>query len=326
MKKAISLLISFIIFSSLSAQVVYQEAAARELNSNRKPLHGVFIKFEDAGSANSDDKGNFRLAFQDKEAGDVIFLEDIKKSGYQLVNRKDFEVTKISNTNSLGADVILAKTGVLDAAKKEYYGVSDRALLAGVEKEKSALKTKLKTAQLNQEEYFGQLQVLQEQYDQQQKSLDALAAKFARINFDDVEPIYQDALELFKSGKVAEAIAKLEGADPAKRTAEIIREEKRIANAQADLDNQKAELADEKKKQIAAIRLLADMYNVNFDPEKAEAQYDQLLLLDSTNLEILQQAADFYREQHRYDKAKKTIPQNHSTPSSRIPASSKSIW
>ena len=61
--------------------------------------------------------------------GDIIFLEEIRKSGYELVNEKDFEIVKISNTNQLGVDVILAERGVVDAAKKEYYEVSDSALL-----------------------------------------------------------------------------------------------------------------------------------------------------------------------------------------------------
>ena len=308
MKNAIAFLTTFFILSFLSAQPISQKGMTRELNSDRQPISGVFIKFEDAPSTNSDANGLFALTFKGKKAGDVIFLEDIKKRGYELVNRKDFEVTKITNTDQLGADIILAKAGVVDAAKKEYYDVSDKALLAGFEKEKNNLKEKLKKAEVGQKAYFDQLTALQEQFDRQKNSLDALAEKFARVNFDDVAPIYEEALLLFKAGKVDEAIAKLESTHPTQRTAEIIQEEKRLTDAQIDLDAQKTELAAEKKKQISAVRLLADMYNVNFDPEKAETQYDQLLLLDSTNLEILQEAADFYREQHRYDKAKQTYP------------------
>ena len=127
--------------------------------------------------------------------------------------------------------------------------------------------------------------------------------KFSRINFDDVDVIYQEALNLYKAGKINEAITKLESANPSRRTADIIKEEKRIAEAQKELDAQKAALATEKKKQIAAVRLLADMYSINFDSQKAENQYDELLLLDSTDLAILQDAGDFFYERHRYDKA-----------------------
>ena len=149
---------------------------------------------------------------------------------------------------------------------------------------------------------------MQEAFETQQQNLDALAEKFARINFDDVEPYYEEALKLFKDGKVDEAIEKLESANPAQRTEQILKEEKRIVDARAELDSQWVALEREKKKQIEAVRLLADMYSLKFDPVKAEAQYDQLVRLDSTDLDILWNAANFYRENHRYDKALRLYP------------------
>ncbi len=188
--------------------------------------------------------------------GDLIFFTEIKKAGYELVNGKDLEILKISNTERLGEDIILAKAGVVDAAKKEYYGISDKALLAGFEKEKRLLRERLQKKELEQQEYLNQVTALQEQYDQQKQNLDALAEKFARVNFDDVTPVYQEALQLFKVGKIKEAIANLESINPAKRTEEIIKEEKRIVGAQAELDAQRAALAKEKQQQIANLRLL----------------------------------------------------------------------
>jgi len=306
MKNILSLLAFCALVAPLFAQI--QTGMVREQNSKRRPIGGVQVTFADAVPTNSDDAGNFRLAFQGKKAGDLIFFSEIKKSGYELVNSKDLEILKISSTDRLGEDIILAKTGVVDAAKKEYYGISDKALLAGFEREKKALRDKLQKNELEQQDYLNQLTALQEQYDLQKQNLDALADKFAKINFDDMTPVYQEALELFKTGKINEAIAKLESINPAKRTEDIIKEERRIAAAQAELDAQKTALAKEKQQQIANLRLLADMYSVQFDPAKAESQYDQLLSLDSADLEILQDAANFYRENHRYKKALRTLP------------------
>ena len=165
------------------------------------------------------------------------------------------------------------------------------------------MRKQVQKAQLSQQKYIDSLTVLQEVYQRQQESLDALAERFARVNFDDVEPYYEEALTLFKAGKIDQAIAVLESANPAQRTEQILAEEKRIAQAKAEISAQEVALAKEKKKQIDAVRLLADMYSLSFDPIKAEAQYDQLIQLDSTDLEILQDAADFYRENHRYRKA-----------------------
>ncbi len=307
MKNVITLLFSLVFILPLSAQKI-QKSMVREQNSGKKTVPGAQVVFSEANPVISDNDGYFTLKFPRKKAGEWVFLEDVQKSGYELVNKKDIEQVKLSADDRLGVDIILAPAGKLDAARREYYDISDKALLAGFEREKKALRDKLQKAQLNQQEYEEKYQNLQTQYDQQQQQLTQLADKFARVNFDDVSPVYQEALELYKAGHIDQAIAKLESINPAKRTEEIIKEEKRIGEAQKELDAQRAALETQKRQQIANLRLLADMYNADFDPAKAEAQYDQLLRLDSTDLEILWDAANFYKDNHRYEKALYVCP------------------
>ena len=88
----------------------------------------------------------------------------------------------------------------------------------------------------------------------------------------------------------------------------MIGQEKQDADDQAKLDARKQATAKSKESVIAQLRLLADMYSLKFNPAKAEALFDGLLRLDSTDLSILQDAADFYRENHRYDKALRVLP------------------
>lgn len=197
---------------------VTQDGQVRELNSGKKAIPGAQIIFSDASSEVPDAAGNFRLRFQNKKPGDLIFKERIHKAGYELVNEKDFEIVKISNTDKLGVDVTLAIAGTVDAAKKIYYDVSDKALFAGFEREKKVLRGRLQQAKMTQQKYLDKLTTLQKAYDQQQQNLDALAEKFARVNFDDVEPFYEQALQLFKEGQNDEAIEVLENANPAQRT------------------------------------------------------------------------------------------------------------
>ncbi|MEL6626620.1 MAG: tetratricopeptide repeat protein, partial [Bacteroidota bacterium] len=290
----------------LPAQIT-QEGMAREINSGKKPLGGVFIQFEDAPSKTTDEAGAFSLTFQNKRVGDLIFLKEIRKNGYELVNRKDFEVTKISNGERLGVDIILAKEGYVDAAKKEYYEVSDKALYASFEREKASLRRKLKEAKFTQAEYLSKLDTLQARYDIQKLNLDRLADQFARVNFDDVVPLYKKALELFKVGKVDSSMKLLEDADLIARTSELL---KKKVNYEEALKETKEDIQDA----IDPIRLLAELYIVEFEIQKAEALYDQLLLLDSTDLEILREVASFYEEQRIYDKALKVLPKIQSHP------------
>jgi tetratricopeptide (TPR) repeat protein len=290
MNRLIAFFALSVLCSSTSSQI--QNGKVREQNSRCHPISGAEVLFVDAVPTASDNDGNFRLAFEGKKPGDLVFFAEIRKHGYELVNGKDLEILKISSSNRLGEDIIMAEAGTVDAAKKEYYGVSDKALLASFDKKYRALQEGLKNAELGQKEYLDQLTALQEQFDRQKQSLDALADKFARVNFDDVDSLYREGLELFKAGNIEACKKNLEDAHLVEGTNLLLQERLRIERGI--------------KGRIPAIKLQAQAYLLTFESGKAEALYDQLVLLDSTDLAILSESADFYRAQNRYDKAKQT--------------------
>jgi len=295
-------ILTFLVFSSPSYALV-QNGLVREQNSGKTAIGGVQIIFNDAVPTTSDDYGKFRLLFNTKKPGDFIFVNEITKNGYELVNKKELEILKTSNSDQLGQDIILAKAGKIEAAKKEYYNISDKALLSGFEKEKKSLQSQLQRLQISQTEYLDKFTTLQEQYDKQKQALDQLADKFARVNFDDVEPLYLEALELFKAGKILETQKKLEGADLLHRADQRIKERERIASAKSEIEQQDADNKKGTQQDILAIQLLVQTYLLEFNYDKAEALYDRLVLLDNTNLDILQETADFYQQIQRYEKA-----------------------
>jgi tetratricopeptide (TPR) repeat protein len=301
MKKILLIFPLLIIALSSLAQV--QKGTVRLQSSGKKAVSGVQILYSDAKASESDAGGVFRLAFAGKKPGDLIFLERIHKSGYEVVNTKELEISKISSGDYLQKDIVLAIAGTLEAAKREYYQISDKALTASFEREKQTLKAQLQQVKLNQQEYLRKYDELQKQFDQQKKNLDALAEKFARTNFDDVSQFYKEALVLFKAGKVEDAIKKLEGANLMSEADKVIKEEKRLAVLQQELNEQKEKTQTQKKQTIQALELNADIYVLRYETAKAEAIYEALLRLDSTNLEIIQKVAEFYKTNHRYEKA-----------------------
>jgi hypothetical protein len=171
------------------------------------------------------------------------------------------------------------------------------------------LRTALQKAKIGQQDYLNRLTVLQEEYDRQKESLDVLAEKFARVNFDDVDSLYQEALELFKAGDIEACQEKLESAKLLERTDQRLQERKRIKKGKEELARQETENEKGIREDIEKLKLLVQTYLLNFELKKAEAVYDQLIKLDSTNLEILWETANFYREQHLYDKALKLYPE-----------------
>ena len=296
MKKYLILLITLTLCALTAEAQKEQICKVREQNSKRKPLDKVQVIFEDAPAAVSQSDGTVRLLFQTRKAGEWTFKLDIKRAGYELVNEKEVEKVKISADAEFGVDIILARAGVVDSVKAIYYGVSNKSLKAGFEREKNKLRQERDAARLSTEQHAERLEQLNMEYENQKKNLDELSEKFARVNFDDVDSVYQHALERFKAGEVKQAIDILEAIDPAKRTEAIIKKG-------VFLDSLYAVYQKEKRQQIANLRLLADMYSATFDPAKAESQYDQLLRLDSTDLEILRDAAELYKNNHRYNKA-----------------------
>ncbi|MBL7828311.1 MAG: hypothetical protein JNJ57_16895, partial [Saprospiraceae bacterium] len=222
------LLLLALTLSAFAAEAQKEQICkVREQNSKRKPLPNVQVIFEDAPAAVSQTDGTVRLLFQNRKAGEWTFKLDINRAGYELVNEKEVEKVKLSADDQFGVDIILARAGVVDSIKAIYYGVSNTSLKKGFEREKAKLRQERDAARLTAEQHVERLEALNKEYENQKKNLDDLSEKFARVNFDDVDSVYQQALELFKAGEVTKAIDVLEAIDPAKRTEKIIETEKR---------------------------------------------------------------------------------------------------
>jgi tetratricopeptide (TPR) repeat protein len=303
-----------LLFMSLFALAQVQKGTVRLQNSGKKPVSGVKILYTGAKATESDAAGSFRLVFAGKKPGDIVFMEKIHKQGFELVNFKELEINKISNQDAFGVDIILAPAGTLEAARREYYRISNTAMMAGLDREKSTLKAQLEQAKITQKQYLQKYEELKNQYEEQRKNLDILAEKFARTNFDDMGAVQREALELFKAGKIDEALKKLQGADLIGQAKKVIEEEKRLNILQQDINEQKARAQKQKIETIGAIYLEADIYLLRYEILKAEKLYDQLLILDSTNLEVLQKVADFYCANGRFVKALRLYSQIVTSP------------
>jgi hypothetical protein len=205
------------------SQTVVQKGYVREQNSGKKPIPKVQIIISRAIDA-SDDSGSFRLTFINKKAGDIVRLDSIYKAGYELVNESDLRQFILTNFGRLPTDIILAKVGTIDKAKKEYYAISDKSLKEEYEKQKKSLETEQSNAKISNEKYLERIKNLEKQYINQQKIILELSEQFATVNFDDVSEVYKEALQLFKKGKIEKAISVLEGANLTEQTQKIIQE------------------------------------------------------------------------------------------------------
>ena len=279
-------LILWLSCTSLFAQVK-QAGLVRLLNSKNQVLPGVSVVFEGAGPQVSGSDGRFTLNFPYKNPGDLLFLKSITKTGYELVNEKAFQFIKASNNGQLATDLILAPLGTVEAARREYYAVSSKAVKAIYDQQLKALQVQLQKAQYSQEQFGQKLGELQERFEQQKKQLDQLADKFARVNFDDVSDLYREALELFKKGKIEEAIKKLESADLLTRINKRLTEQSKIEALDQELVAVEQEYAVALKKDLEALRLQTQLY-LNHQQQRPTKP-----LLDSNKQELFEQARQY---------------------------------
>ncbi|MBK8874406.1 MAG: tetratricopeptide repeat protein [Bacteroidetes bacterium] len=303
MKKYIFIILSTFLFKTVHSQVI-QKGLVREFNSGKQSITGVSILFKGSLIAESDINGKFVVKINSgKNYGDSITFIEAKKSGYEVVNEDQIQYLQINSENVLPKDIILAKAGVLQSAKAEYSIALHKVLTQNYITEKTTLVDKVNASQLNVEEFNIQIKLLNEQFEKQNSRIDALAQAFARVNFDDVSEAHKESLSLCKVSKLDEAIATLELQDLSAKILELINEIKHKDSVILRAEYEEAKLIEQKNQYIDMLSTLVDMYTFDFKPLEAESIMDTLLMLDTTDLTILQNTANFYRDQLLYDKA-----------------------
>lgn len=303
MKRYIFIILSTFLFKTTHSQDI-QKGLVREINSGKQSVAGVSILYKGVVITETDKAGKFELVINSKKNyGDSVSFIEAKKSGYQVVNETQIQGQRIASHNVFPTEIIIAKAGVLQAAKAEYSIASHKVLIQSYKREKATLVDKVTATQLNLEEFNAQIKLLSEEFEKQKSRIDVLAQTFASVNFDDISEVYKESLSLYKESKLDEAIAILESQDLFTKIREILIEIKRQDSGNVRAEYEEVKLTEQKNQYIDMLNTLVDMYTFDFKPLKAEDIMDTLLLLDSSDITILQKTANFYREQLLYDKA-----------------------
>lgn len=280
MKKLSTLLLLSTLTITLAAQgTITMYGKVRELNSGNTPIETVQIEFSEGAPTSSDSKGNFELIFKKNTADYWSSLGLVYKKDYELVNKDAIDEIYVSDTEKKTIDIILAKTGVISAAKKVYNTVIDNTLKKAFTSQKEILSSQLSKGQLSASQYQERTENLATQFKKQEQGIDAFADALARTNIDDESPSYKEALDLFKAEKVDKAISKLEIS------------------------------VQDKQQALKNLQLLIKLYGIVLNIEKVDVQYAQLAAEYSDNVGILQQCADFHAGEQHIDQAQKLYQQ-----------------
>ncbi len=185
---------------------VVVKGTVRLFNSGKKPLPGVQIRSFDAVATISDAEGKFTLVFgRSMKPGKSIFLI-ANTAGYELVNEEELLPLKVGNTPNLSVDIFMAPlNNTFGALKMQYYQTQLSGQLKNF-KDRLRL-TPIQRIMITQIAYLDQKQTLE---DQIELSLSVLA-NLSKNNPDPESKVYNNALKLFKEGKIDEVIKILEG-------------------------------------------------------------------------------------------------------------------
>ena len=298
MKYFFTLLVAWVTLPMFAQTNFHQTARVRAFNSGKKPVANIQILYSNAVPTASDAKGQCCLVFVDKKKDDWVFKADIAQKGYELVNAKAVECVKLNRDTQAFVDIIVAKTGTLAAAQKAYYAVLDSTLKGHFFDEKVKLKAGRYNTQAAKRTYQDEYEAIQKGYSQQKKGLYGLSQQLAEVNGDDVNTLHQDVLQFIKEGNIDAALLRL---DNYGLLANIHAYVNTLTSKTDDKDSVKTQ--NDFKQNLTAINLLAHLHLLMLKPFNAETLYDQMLVFDSTNLDILRGSATFYRGIHQPEKA-----------------------
>ena len=302
MKNWISTLLLLAVILPLISQTTFtQNGLVREFNSSKKPVANTQILFSNAPLTTSNAAGKFRLVFADRKAGDWVFKAEIAQKGYELVNEKALESVRLCRDTMACFDVVVAKTGTIAAAQKAYYALLDSTMKSHLFDEKVKLKAGRFYTQASKMAYQDDYETLLKAYSHQKKQLPQFARQLAEVNEDDVNTLYQYALQLIKNGNVEGAIERLENYG----LLEQVRLYAKATTAKTgdSLKIPSKELYNTFKQNLAAIDLQANLHLLTLKKFNAQTLYEQIFVFDSTNLDILRGSAAFFKANNEPDSA-----------------------
>jgi hypothetical protein len=144
-----------------------------------------------------------------------------------------------------------------------------------------------------------------------------LAAKYSVINLDDASPTFQAAFSLFQAGQLDSALHLLSEFDIENEVRGIAKEKKKVDLLKQEVHNRDSALVAKTANVFQLLQFKAGLYELHFEFDSAERCYQNMLSVDTLNLENIVAYAKFSMSQKRNRKAiqlfEKALDREYST-------------
>lgn len=283
-----------------------QNGIVKEYNekAQKTPLAGVELNVRSAGSAVSDNKGEFALSFLTLKPGEKVNVRRIEKLGYEVFNKEAIEQWNLNPTSPF--IIVMCKSEKFKKIRDNYEKVSSESYARQLKKEEAALAKLKADGKIKEEEYQKQLYELREEYEDQLDNLDNYIDRFSRIDLSELSSIEQEIIELIQFGKIDEAIAKYEEQNFVDKYAQEVSKIKEVSNAIDKLEEVKSanELARDSllasiNRQIETLKIAGGKDNL----DKIGIILHEVYLTDTLNFANLRKYADYLYEIKEFNEA-----------------------
>lgn len=191
---AIRKLLLIILWMMVSAQGYGQtlNGYVKTLGRPGKPgvsLSGVIVRVR--GNMNavvSGTNGRFSLLMPDKNDGDALILQQVRKQGYELCDR-ELIGRKLVFSTRVPIEIVMVNSEELAANKRKIeqkaYHVAER----NYQNRLKQLEQQLEQQSINVEQYRHELKTLQDHYEKYQSLISHMADRYARTDYDHLDSI-----------------------------------------------------------------------------------------------------------------------------------------
>ena len=274
----------------------------------KQPLGGVEMLITNAPSTVSDKKGNFALEFQTMRPGQKVNVRRIEKLGYEIFNKEALEQWNINPEEPF--TIIMVRSDRFKKIRDNYSAVSSASYARQFEKEMKALEEERNAGKITEEQLRNEIIRLQEEYDRQLNNLDNYIDRFARIDLSELNKNEQEIIALVQAGKIEEAIHRYDRMNLVENYTRSIKNIQELRIAENSIKKRLS--AEENSRDIIYSQVMRNIQlltiqggRANFD--KIGQIYRDLISVDSTNLNILNEYTRYCIDQKKHKEAAATI-------------------
>ena len=206
-KFRIGIIMMMLCFSGLTSAQTQLGFVKTQGRPNRpgQPLAGVTIRWRGAMNAVvSTSDGKFSAPLPGKKNGDAIYIQSVRKNGYELIDEELPGRSLVFSTN-VALEIVMASSAELEANRKRISDNAYRKAQINYQSKLKLLEQQKVESEITAEQYRRELQSLQDRYEKYTAMIEGMADRYARTDYDHLDSIDREINICIEEGELDKA-------------------------------------------------------------------------------------------------------------------------